>query len=399
MSIDVGDERQWLLDRLSSAGLLPIPLPKEREDPPFPPPSDAEKLRVRRLVLDQEHVDRVAFSAVVRRVPHDTYKYLLVGSVRPRAGDLVLARITRLGHHSKLEHPSGRRRPLETGMEVVLACGNRYATDQFEAFVPPRLGPAHLVAAGGIAGIVTHRARGVSRPTEIDILGVFCTEDGIPLNLSEFALPPVRGLKGRPPVLAVFGTSMNAGKTTASRFVARGLVRAGFRVGYAKVTGTGSGGDRWAIRDEGAHMVLDFTDAGLASTYQTPIPVIEQTLVRLVGHLTLNGCDRIVLEFADGLFQDGGAADVEGGAPGRGPSDLRGRGFYGRRGGIEHACGAWVHGRRDSGARHRFSVALAGGDQGGSIPCLDGRGVVASCDRCRACGPRAHEGPSPRGGR
>lgn len=311
MALNIDSERTWVMERLGAAGLMPVPVAQRLEElRPFPPPHEPgmEKQVVRRLVLDPGHVERMAFSAVVRRVPHDTYRHLLVGTVRPRAGDIVLARVTRVGHHGKLEHPSGRRRPLEPGMEIILACGNRYATDQFEAFVPASLGPAHLVAAGGLAGIVMHRARGVQRPTDIEIVGVFADENGIALNLAAFSLPPAEGIHSRPPVVAVFGTSMNSGKTTTSRFLTRGLVRAGYRVGYGKVTGTGSGGDRWAIRDEGASLVLDFTDAGLASTYKTPIPIIERALARLVGHLSLAGCERIVLEFADGLFQEEAAA-------------------------------------------------------------------------------------------
>ena len=45
------------------------------------------------------------------------------------------------------------------------------------------------------------------------------------------------------PVLIVAGTAMNAGKTTAAARLIKGLQRAGLRVGAAKVTGTGAGGD------------------------------------------------------------------------------------------------------------------------------------------------------------
>ena len=46
----------------------------------------------------------------------------------------------------------------------------------------------------------------------------------------------------------------------------KGLTGAGYRVGAAKVTGTGAGGDLWLMRDHGAYEALDFTDAGMATT-------------------------------------------------------------------------------------------------------------------------------------
>jgi len=69
------------------------------------------------------------------------------------------------------------------------------------------------------------------------------------------------------------------------------------------VTGTGAGGDVWLLRDAGADPVLDFTAAGLASTYLAPLPVVEETFDLLRGHLAAACADVIVVEVADGVFQ------------------------------------------------------------------------------------------------
>lgn len=243
-----------------------------------------------------------------RRVPQEAMRTLVTGAVRPRAGDVVLARVDRVRQHGRIELPTGRRALLEPGSEIIVACGNRYATDQFEAFVPRKLGRANLVAAGGVAGIEAQRARGMRPATEITLLGLIGDDSGIPLNLMSFALPRPTVDRMRPPVVAVFGTSMNSGKTTTARFLVGGLKAAGFRVGYAKVTGTGAGGDYWALVDGGASRVVDFTDAGLVSTYTTPITVIEDAAIDLIGHLVADGCERIVVEVADGLLQGETAA-------------------------------------------------------------------------------------------
>ena len=89
-----------------------------------------------------------------RRVPRSACRTLLTGEVTPRVGDLVLVRIDKLGQHKHLELACGRRARLFPGDEVVLAYGNRYAPDQFEAEVPADMGPCHMVAAGGIAARV-----------------------------------------------------------------------------------------------------------------------------------------------------------------------------------------------------------------------------------------------------
>ena len=81
------------------------------------------------------------------------------------------------------------------------------------------------------------------------------------------------------------------------------LALSGQRVGAAKVTGTGSGGDYWVMMDAGAHRTLDFTDVGLASTYRIDMAVVERKSVELIDHLADAGCQAIVVEVADGLFQ------------------------------------------------------------------------------------------------
>jgi hypothetical protein len=54
--------------------------------------------------------------------------------------------------------------------------------------------------------------------------------------------------------------------------------------------------------------VLDFTDAGLASTYRVEPSLLERTARRLIAELEARGCDVVVVEIADGLFQQETAA-------------------------------------------------------------------------------------------
>lgn len=229
---------------------------------------------------------------------------------RPEPGDLILARVIRLGQHRRLENIHGRRGDLYVGDEIIVAFGNRYAPDQFEAYVPQSLEPCHLVAGGGVAALAVNRHAAVKAPTDIEVIGVLVGENGRALNLRDFAT--VQPASDRPPlVIAVVGSSMNAGKTTTVAGLVHGLTRAGFRVGAAKLTGTGSGGDLWTMRDAGAELAVDFTDAGHASTFGVADHNLGAITCALLARLAQEQVDVGIVEIADGLLQSETASLVE----------------------------------------------------------------------------------------
>jgi hypothetical protein len=243
-------------------------------------------------------------------VPRGAASRILDEARSPKPGDLVLARIDELGFHTSLQLPDGRRRHLFVGDEIVVAYGNRYAPSQFEAIVPETLAPCHLVASGGVAAHArSWHSRAAKGPTQITPIGLLADAGGEPTNLRDFALHPVdRLVKKHPTTVAVVGTAMDSGKTQTAAYFVKGLTLAGLQVGYAKVTGTGAGGDTWLLKDAGAAPVLDFTDAGLVSTYLVPADEIERVLMTLVAHMVAARVDAIVLELADGVLQSETAA-------------------------------------------------------------------------------------------
>lgn len=243
-------------------------------------------------------------SIVTRRVPEDWISDLRTG-VRPRAGDLVCVEVTKLGQHVTLHLPNGRKRNLFVGDRLIAVYGNRYAPDQFEARIPDSLEPCHLVASGGIVATVINAHRAMRAPTCVEPLGLICRDQGsAPVNIAEVILPePQFDDIARIPTIAIVGTAMNAGKTTTAANLVRGLTLAGLRVGFAKVTGTGAGGDPWMLEDAGAAVVLDFVDVGYASTYKIPLAEVEEICIKLIRSLYEHAVDVIVLEVADGLYQ------------------------------------------------------------------------------------------------
>lgn len=223
----------------------------------------------------------------------------------PRSGDLVLAKVEKIGQHPRVELATGRRAALHVGDEIVVCYGNRYAPDQFEAFVPDDLGPCHLVAAGGIAAQMLSKHQRMQQPTIIRPIGLLADESGRPMNLADWALPkpgPAE-TESRPLTIGVFGTMMNSGKTTCAQNLVLGLKRAGLRVGAVKVTGTGAGGDRWALVDAGADVVMDFTDVGVPSTFGLDGAAVQGVFTELMAHMTAHNVDAVVIEVADGLQQ------------------------------------------------------------------------------------------------
>lgn len=257
--------------------------------------------------LTSEQLEQAKLAYSTARVPLAAMRALdftAEGAKRPpRAGDLVLARVDRLGHHKRLELRNGRRAHLFEGDHVVVCYGNRYAPDQFEAEVPTDPGPCDLVAAGGIASRMLELHSAVGAPTQITPVGLVCDARGQRVNLERWALPALDDSYPRPPTYAVVGSVMNSGKTTTAANLIKGLSAAGHRVGACKVTGTGAGGDVWQMVDSGADTVLDFTDAGLASTYLAAGGRVEGVFTLLTRHLAARAVDAIVVEVADGVFQ------------------------------------------------------------------------------------------------
>lgn len=284
--------------------------PFELRDCGRPPGNPIQrKHEVRPLPPSEILSAKQAFS--VRRVDRTAMSTLVTGPIRPRTGDVVLARIDRILHQSRLELTNGRKALLHVGDTIIVAYGDRYATDQFEAEVPLNLGPTNLVATGGVASRMLSRTQGLKGATEITPLGLIGDAQGNPLNLKDFSLPLQMLPDERPKVIAVLGTSMNSGKTTTNRYLTAGLSRAGYHPGVAKITGTGSGGDYWAMHDAGAHAVVDFTDAGYSATYKITLTEIETIMRDLIAHLSAAGAGVILLEIADGIFQEQNSELIE----------------------------------------------------------------------------------------
>lgn len=236
---------------------------------------------------------------------------------KPNAGDVVLARITEIGKHKRLEGHNSRRQTLFLGNTIVVSYGSRYAADQFLAVLPNDLGPCNLAAAGGLAAEVIEQHDRIDFATEIEPIGLLKRADGRRVNVRDYAphtidtassnVLPADENAATVPVISVLGTSMNSGKSTTLACLARGLVQAGLRVHVGKATGTGAGNDTHLFTDAGAHRVLDFTDFGFSTTFGLSFTEVEKVFTSLATELSKDTGegrpDIVLIEIADGIFQ------------------------------------------------------------------------------------------------
>src|SRR5688572_32371444 len=193
-------------------------------------PHQRTKLEPVQAFVDVARLRRASWAFTTRRVPQRAASSTIPPVGTPLPGDLVLARVDSIGHHDGVQLANGRRRQLFVGDEIVLAYGNRYACSQFEALVPETLGPCHLVAAGGIAArAVSWHDRIVKGPTHITPIALLANEDGLRINVRDFAVDPIAlAIDSMPTVVAVLGSAMDSGDTDrrASRARPGGAARA-----------------------------------------------------------------------------------------------------------------------------------------------------------------------------
>ncbi len=287
------------------------PVPKgDPQRPRLPSDNDHSSAPcARRMIGERISVERICAAKrafVTRRSDLSAAHFLALPAIPPQAGDILLARVVSLGQHGRIELVGGRRSHMFIGDEVIVAYGERYAADQFHSKLPADLSECDLVAAGGIASQVIEKNSRIKKATRIAPIGLLADASGLPLNLAQSALrTPERNIEARQKlqVIAVVGSAMNAGKTTTAANIVHCLKRAGIKVAACKATGTGAGGDVWRLLDAGASPVLDFTDAGLASTYNVPPAEIKTALRLLIANIASSGAQTIVIEVADGLFQ------------------------------------------------------------------------------------------------
>jgi hypothetical protein len=154
-----------------------------------------------------------------------------------------------------------------------------------------------------MVGTVRSRHRDVAQPTRVAFVGYLGNTAGERLNTR--ALRPLPELVEIPrvPVVLVIGTSMNAGKTTTARKLARSLLRLDRRVAVFKLTGSVSPLDHVEFSSTQPHFVADFSDYGIPSTYMLSAEELRRLFFAMLHDAAAHEPDVVVMEIADGVLQ------------------------------------------------------------------------------------------------
>lgn len=246
---------------------------------------------------------------ISRDVKNYTLNTEIIQTHPMRAGDLAVFEIIETGKHENSQMVDGRNRAIFPGDQIVATFADRYATAQYEGYVPEGPTPDNvyeILGAGGVIGIVKSKNWALKdiEPTTVRLIGYCCDENGAVINTKFYHKKRISFRAEAPcKVILSIGSTMDSGKTTTAAFTARGLAKSGFKVAFIKLTGTCYTRDREFVLDCGADLVCDFSDLGYPSTYMCSKEEILDIYQSLLDRLAPEKLDFIVMEIADGLMQ------------------------------------------------------------------------------------------------
>ncbi len=227
----------------------------------------------------------------------------------PQAGDVALFEVLDIGKHSSIQDDRGHNAYIFPEDYILCAFGNRYATAQFEGYVPTQfLEEYHILGKGGVVGELEsmHEKFDDIGVTTLKLIGYACDENNQVINSKFYQQNIIKEdntINKKFDIILSVGSSMDSGKTTTAAFLCRGIMNSGKKAAYIKLTGTAYTKDRSFVRDCGAEIALDFSDAGFPSTYLCNLDELLQLYWTLLDRLNEKGIDVVVVELADGVTQ------------------------------------------------------------------------------------------------
>lgn len=254
-------------------------------------------------------LDKIASVTLRLRLDHNA---VLGDEIPAEPGTVVAARVLNAKtSYNTLEDVHGRMVTLHPGDVLAGALGHRDALYGYSGRVPSKVAVGdrlQILNLGGVIGAGAERTHSQGDPFQVEVLGSVLefpyldNRVGVPANIARVALPaeslPPSGA-GLPPIVALVGTCMDAGKTTAASVLIGDLVRRGMRVAAGKLTGVSLRRDVLAMQDSGAEPVAVFTDFGVVTTNEQNAVAAAHSLV---AHLAEDEPDLLVLELGDGLM-------------------------------------------------------------------------------------------------
>ncbi|TAL51250.1 MAG: hypothetical protein EPN92_00890 [Chitinophagaceae bacterium] len=228
----------------------------------------------------------------------------------PQTGDASIFEVMHIGKHRSVQSDSKRNVTIIPGDRIMAAFGTRYATAQFEGYVPENcFDELHILGAGGTVGVINsmHEKFIDVGPTKLRFIGLVTDLEGNVINTKTLKSNEMSSFTGLPAhatkLILSLGSSMDSGKTTSAAYLINGLKKAGFEVAYIKLTGTVYTKDCDLNYDLGADITADFGDFGFPSTYMCSEKELLDLYESLLKKVLYVKPDYVVLEIADGLYE------------------------------------------------------------------------------------------------
>jgi hypothetical protein len=227
----------------------------------------------------------------------------------PQVGDVAIFEVVSLGKHLTIQGSNEKLVKIMPGDFIMGAFGHRYATEQFEGYIPTQCQrDFHILGAGGTVGIVASvHAKFSGGPTKLQIVGYATNCRGEVINTKTLEQNRMLSFSGRAAaatkVILSIGSSMDSGKTTTAAYLVHGLAKQGKSVVFIKLTGTVYTKDRDLSYDLGAAGVLDFSEYGFPSTYMCEEGELLDLYESLVSKSLEFDPEYVIMEIADGIYQ------------------------------------------------------------------------------------------------
>lgn len=228
----------------------------------------------------------------------------------PNVGDVAIFEVLSIGKHTSMQNDEKRNAAIYPGDRILAAFGTRYATEQFEGYLPTQvMREYHILGIGGTVGILhsMHTKFAGIGPTCLKMIGYAVDSEGSILNtklIKADEMKPYKGVMQKVTrVILSIGSSMDSGKTTTAANMVKGIKKAGMSAGFVKLTGTVCTKDRDLAYDNGADVVTDFGEMGFPSTYMCSEKELLNLYETLLTNIGASELDYVVMEIADGIYQ------------------------------------------------------------------------------------------------
>lgn len=253
---------------------------------------------------------RIKKTYICRQVDNWNLQTDISADYHPQVGDVGVFEVLHIGKHRNVQSDSKRNVTIIEGDHLMAAFGTRYATAQFEGYVPRHVNQElHILGAGGTIGVIEsmHYKYEDVGPTKLRLIGLAIDQKRNVVNtkkLMQREMIPFSGAAASATrIILSLGSSMDSGKTTSAAYLVHGLKNFGLKAAYIKLTGTVYTKDSDLAWDLGADAVADFGDYGFPSTYMCEEDELLSLYETLLAKVLLHHPDYVVMEIADGLYE------------------------------------------------------------------------------------------------